>query len=373
MDKFKSYNIYVLVALLLLAAVLFSLALFMRPVEGNLTRLGGYLSNNFNVNDERKVFKEPLYKLAKKIDDYDRYYDVVVIGDSFSRNLKNGWQNFLVNKTDISLITFDIQKISPSEILSSPMFHKMPPRVFIYESIEYAIWLRNSYCPARNLSEINSNEMVVQPVLVSPILASLVNLPPSKQSYQEAKLDFDAAANYMYKSLFRNILNFNVTKVRDYQLMSNDLFSNKNSSTILFHYKNFDKSKITDKNIEISTCSLLNLQDAVQANKKTSFLFFPVPDKLSAYSHVLQDKSFKELSIIHKFEGNDLNMLRVDRYISDKVSAGVVDLYLPDDTHWSYKGYDMASIAVCEYLLNKGVFLHANKHKKTKLCSVSVQ
>jgi len=355
MKDFKIYNIYLLLVLLALSISLLGLSFFMRPIEGNLTRLGGFLSNDFSINENRFEFKKPLYKLAKKLSDYDRYYEIVIIGDSFSRNLKSGWQNFLSNKTGASIITFDIQKTSVSEILQTPMFKKRPPRIFIYESVEYAIWLRNSYCS----TELGDNYVKAvsqkQALLISSLGVSPLTVPPSLPSFKTMKFDVDAAANYLYKSFFRNILSLNFTDVRYYELTNPSLFSNNSSDIILFHYKNFDKLDISKKNIETSVCSLLNLQRAVENNKETSFLFLPIPDKLSAYASKLTTDEFINIGIIKDFENINLNMVRVDDYISREIENGVVDLYLPDDTHFSYKGYKVASLAVFDYLLTAGL------------------
>lgn len=353
-----------------LTVTLFVLALFMRPIEGDLTRLGGYLSNDFSINDDHKYFKKPLYKLAKNKSDYDRYYDVVVIGDSFSRDLKIGWQNFLSNSTGVSIITFDIQKISPDQILDISMFKNKPPKMFIYESVEYAVWLRNSQC---SKSVFNENRVLKKsPVIVSLLGVEMETKVPSVPGYESGNLDFDAAANYLYKSLFRNLLGLNVTEVRKYEVTDSNLFSNSDDKSILFHYKDFDKSKIQDKEINITVCSLLQTQDKVQSNGKTEYLFFPVPDKLSAYSGRLKDKSFKDISIIEELDTRGLNIVRVDKYVSKSIADNVTDLYLPDNTHWSYKGYSLAALAICEYFMDKGIFLSGDSLPKASYCKTNI-
>ena len=368
MRKFKTYNVYILFVLLLLTVTLFGIALYMRPVEGNLTRLGGYLSNDFAMNDVRMSFKKPLFRLAKDIDDYDHYYDVVVIGDSFSRDFYAGWQNFLVNNTGLSLLTFDIQKISFAEIIGAPMYKKQPPRVFIYESVEYAVTRRNSFCSSNNEDVYETNNML--PISISPLGAQMVDINPLKPGISSGDFDFDAAANYLYKAIVRNTVGLNITQARKYKLSNHNLFSNSDKESILFHFQDFSKLKIHDDKIKTSICSLLEIQNAVEKNKATKFLFLPIPDKLSSYSNYLQDQSFKDISIIHKFDNSGLNMVRADDYVSNAISDGITDVYLPDDTHFSYKGYDLVSLAVCEYLIDNGVFSYNKNDSGKTNCAV---
>jgi hypothetical protein len=101
----KSYNRILLIPLGSLFAVFTALALWVQPIEGDLTRLGGFTENDFGWNEPQQQFSSALFKLTGE-QKYDRYYDVVVLGDSFSNaNPRAQWQNYFVRATGLSLVT----------------------------------------------------------------------------------------------------------------------------------------------------------------------------------------------------------------------------------------------------------------------------
>ena len=52
----KKYNLILLIPLGILFAVLISLAMWVEPIEGDLTRLGGFTENDFGWNDPQQQF-----------------------------------------------------------------------------------------------------------------------------------------------------------------------------------------------------------------------------------------------------------------------------------------------------------------------------
>ena len=74
------------------------------------------------------------------------------------------------------------------------------------------------------------------------------------------------------------------------------------------------------------------------------------PDKLTAYSDYLSDKRYADLSKINDILVDGLHAPRLDRRIKDEITAGVVDLYLPNDTHWGVNGHKLAADVMIEYL-----------------------
>jgi hypothetical protein len=43
-------------------------------------------------------------------------------------------------------------------------------------------------------------------------------------------------------------------------------------------------------------------------------------------------------------------MPRLDHAIQETIEQGAIDVYLPNDTHWSYRGHEIAADAVARYL-----------------------
>ena len=77
----------------------------------------------------------------------------------------------------------------------------------------------------------------------------------------------------------------------------------------------------------------------------------------AAYSKYLDTTEFRDISVISKFGGRGLNTIRVDQYVDRALADGVMDLYLPDDTHWSDKGYELGARAVYDALTAREIIV----------------
>jgi hypothetical protein len=95
------------------------------------------------------------------------------------------------------------------------------------------------------------------------------------------------------------------------------------------------------------------MQDRVQANGRTAFLAMIVPDKLTVYAPFLSDRRFATFSHLDRLaEIPSVNLVRVDSALDPRSH---VDLYLPDDTHWSSATHAMAAGLVLRALVEQGI------------------
>ena len=75
-----------------------------------------------------------------------KYYDMVILGASFSADLESGWQNYVVRTTGVSVIYFGINRFTVDDILGSQAYRDHPPVVFVYEMVERNLIARHSEC-----------------------------------------------------------------------------------------------------------------------------------------------------------------------------------------------------------------------------------
>ncbi len=80
----RLYNTIVISTFCLLGVVVVLLANWLDPVDGDLTRIGGYSENHFGWNDPQESFGENITQFQRADDSFDKAYDIVVYGDSFS-------------------------------------------------------------------------------------------------------------------------------------------------------------------------------------------------------------------------------------------------------------------------------------------------
>src|SRR3546814_4037679 len=89
--------------------------------------------------------------------------------------------------------------------------------------------------------------------------------------------------------------------------------------------------------------NLLDAQNRVQANGRTRMLTMLVPDKSSAYARYLDAPFFRRIGkLAPLLDGAGLNVVDVVPALKRAIDAGVDDVYMPNDTHWSSIGHDIA-------------------------------
>jgi len=320
MYMFSSYNKIILTLFLVVFSPMAALSLYMEPESNELTRMGGYLENYYGWNDPQENFEKPLFTLAKNILEYDSYYDVVVLGDSFSENLSHGWQNYFSLKTGLKIITLNMNYVSIDSVLDSKIYREKPPLLFIYQSVERNIVSRNQYCPSGDFA--SGNLYVKKTIEVNPHEVNIRDINRNRKKLSVDGLDFNLALNYMKKSFNRNILGRNITEVHQFSLTRKNLFSNKKPDSLLVITRDFKLKGVTQEQIKTAQCSLLALQQRIRSNDKTGFVALFFPDKTTVYADVINDDKFTDMSIIKRIEStrglNSTSLVRWSIYLKAK-------------------------------------------------------
>ncbi len=356
----KRYTIWLVFLAAAGMLILVSTSFYLQPLAGDMTRVGGYAENDFGWNRPQKIFEKETLLVRTN---YDQYADVLVLGDSFSFGGINAkvnfpWQTFLAANTGLSVTTINhYTKFDPPppeygpdllfKIVNSETFKKTPPRVFILEVIERQLNMLPVYagnCRLEHKIErkpdfnLNPNP----PPLIDAYRKT--SLPPLKQQIAYAR-------KYLYGLLQRQW--DKNPAVYQTELTTSQLFSNKLSGRLLGYKDDFKIISWDEPYLANIRCNLINAQNLVQKNGKTLFVAMVVPDKLSAYSRYLKDQSYADTSIIDRLASSpSLHLVRIDKALKDTIDEGVVDVYLPNDSHWGYRGHQTAATALAQHLAN---------------------
>lgn len=337
-------------------AVLFGLSANLQPLYGDLTRVGSFAENDFGWNTPQRVFKQPLYGSAP----YDHYYDVVVLGDSFSTQRPNSqWQNYVVAATGWSVITLDINKTNLAQVLDSPVFRKTPPRFFILETVERELPRRLKNEPSCDASDLP------RPVPVATGAAStthavgiraseldgLVTQSERETGWRDIKLGY--VRNYLWKGLLRTLFGTASGNAKRVELSSNAPFSSSTRDAMLVFRNDIRKAQWwREMGVPEIGCQIGRMRGKVEANGQTRFVFMVAPDKLTAYADFLRDKDLRKLSLLAELASNHPDsMPRLDIALVSAIRRGEQDVYLPDDTHWGSGGEQIAAETLLGFLL----------------------
>jgi len=353
MISFEIYNKIVLGLAGLMIVSIIVTAIYMEPHSGELTRMGGYLENEFGWNLPQERFLTPLFKQAASLDEYDQYYDVVVFGDSFSEDVARGWQNYLVAKTGWSVITFSMVRIALDELLETQTYRNSPPKLLIYQSVERYLIGRISQCS--NDGNHSPQEVEIDMRSIRSIDARIVMDRRRQDRSIRHLLDASPVFNYWRKSFARKVFNADMTKVHKFRLNTPGLFSNDKDDHLLVFTGDLNLKGTTSNQIETTQCGLLELQNRIQGTGETAFLTLIFPDKTSVYSDYIDDEEYRGMSILSRIEETPgLNIAKLKAEFDKAIENGVIDLYLPNDTHCGFYGFKMSADAIFEFIAQKG-------------------
>jgi hypothetical protein len=317
--------------------------LWIETYHGDLCRIGGYRENDYGWNLPQKRFKDCHYTIGKNLSDYDKYYDIVTIGDSFSVNEKQSWQNHLALTTGAKILTFHRRSVTASSLLQHEQFIKTPPKVFIFQVVENGIQTA-LFDVALDEHQLFHNE---DSKSIKAFDKKKINYDKHIEAFSRGRnqnFSMDSAIHHIktnLKQLFGSRL-----KAKPYKLKSDKkLFSNNKQNEALFYYLDNLKLSISSDEWAIIEKRFATLQHQTQANGKTRFLAMIVPDKTTAYADFIKDinPDYKSsLSFMPK--RHDINWINLEEKFKERLSSkeAIKDLYLPNDTHWGYEGYKLA-------------------------------
>lgn len=358
MDGHKRYTLWLVSLVSAQMLALLAASFHLEPLLGDLTRLGGYAENDFGWNRPQRVFPGAAPPLRPA---YEEYSDILVVGDSFSFAgnfgvLNYPWQTFLAAKTGLSVATVShYTKTEPlaydpealPRIVGSEAFLKTPPRVLIMEVVERQLGILPDPpgdCRARQALDA-SPVFSLRPaagLAASEEAARNKTLPPLKEQMAYAK---------KYLGRLFPLPWDKAPIVSRLALADGALFSNRQSGEMLVFNGDLEKRAWDAAKVEGIRCKLVKMQNLVQKNGKTLFVAMVVPDKLTAYSKYLRDRSLANLGVIERLAADpSLHLPRIDLAVKAAVDSGAVDVYLPNDTHWAYRGHEAAAEALAGYL-----------------------
>jgi hypothetical protein len=324
-------------------AVLMSFSLYQAPVQGDLTRVGGFTENAYGWTATHKRFAPALVATR-----YDRPFDIVVLGDSYSVNpggqTDHGayWTNFLAQQTGLSVVALSLHNVSVSDLLNHPVFQRTPPRAVILEIVERYL-VRNLVIEERWMGPGIAGCPVPAPAPAVHLSQPLSATPVAWQRADAFGFHFDQAVDVIWKSAWR-AFGTDRTRARSLDLTNPSLFSSAASNRLLVYHDEVRTRPWTVAETDAALCRLRAIQDRVHANGRTAFLFAPAPDKLSVYSDYVADARFRDLSRLGPFYADArVNHVNLREPLRAGVRCGLVDVYLPNDTHWGTPGHELVA------------------------------
>ena len=319
------------------------------PLTGDLTRLGWFAENEFGGTLPQQRFVPPLATAAT----LDGRYDIIAVGDSFTAEEYNSgttWPHTLARDTGLAVGVFDNGVDSLDRVLASKTYREHPPAALIYEIVE------RSFIPQHrggDPTRCTARRPTPRPgVMIAPLdIAARSVTRRTVRAWDDWPASY--AMNYLLQNGLRWWRGHEATSAVRLEMTRDDLFSSRHARGLLVYAEDFNKAAWSAADWTAAICDLARIQDRVEANGRTAFLAMVVPDKLTVYAPFLPDRRFADLSHLDRLDDiPSVNLVRVDRALDPRAH---VDLYLPNDTHWSAATHAMAATLVLRALVERGV------------------
>lgn len=334
------------------------MGIYLQPLYGDLSRLGFYPEKDFGWNSPQIVFPDTRLAMNVTLKDKGWHYDILVLGDSFSRTQSRRefqWQNYLTTASHESIGTLDIYKVSLSQILASREFREHPPKVLVLESVERILTKELK----RHMHHCQSGQILSTPpgsVGVSSIdwipgwegqLAGVTRTMQRDVGWKRISI------GYEWKYLRHQLFGRNAEpEVFSMALSRPAPLSSQNRERLLVSKEDMEKIKWWDEmSMAEMNCTIEAMRSQVEANGYTRFVLMVPPDKLTAYADFLADAGLKKVSRLAELSAMHPDVMpRLDQALSEAIRGGAEDVYLPNDTHWGSNGHRIAALKLIEFL-----------------------
>jgi hypothetical protein len=337
-----------LAAFAVLSGVFGYLVFTLEPYTGDLTRIGGLSERNFGWRKPQLRFKEALHSRGNDIKDYDRYFDVVVIGDSFSNQGAFGWQNYLQQMTSYSVMFFHFDDVSLDDLQESEQFRRTPPALVIYQVVEHGMHDRFIGYEHAQFEQTASSAPRHQTLPPFRAATRVDQETFSRDTAPRWRID---TASHFLKMRLKQIFG---SRPRAYihSLSRSDLFSSKKPEKCLIYYADFIKDRISDAEWAAVEKRYFIRRKKFEEETNTRLCYMIVPDRMTAYRDYLQPENGASYRSAHERMPGAFSIEEVPltQMIRAAIARGVEDVYLPNDAHWGFAGHRIAAEAVVSYL-----------------------
>lgn len=325
------YIKYFLSTGLLTLLLFFCLGLFFQPLTGDLTRLGNFSENDFGWNKT-----QPILAIVRQ-DEITP--NVIVLGDSFSR--WNYWQSVVMGKQVYHCLTF--QWDNPQELESWIISLKKD-----YPATQYVIV---ETVEREFVHRFNTKQNTIPGKKLTPQKTE-VYCTASKRAVDRSFTFSDP--NYLIGALYNSLRSFSQTTASGLTFISplkrGDLFSNKRSDRLLYYTDDNLKKDWSLEEVKKSVHNIKQIQESAQRHGIILILAV-VPDKSTTYGNYFTSSQFDHPipDIWEELDRQGITQVNLKPPLIAAVDK-TQDLYMPNDTHLSTKGFMLMGNAVTHRL-----------------------
>lgn len=330
----RNYLLHFSLASLFVLLPFLIFAWWAEPINGDLTRIGKWTEHDFGPNATHPQIS------VKANGRFLVNQDVMVLGDSFSG--ENLWQSVLADNTGRIIKSFHYDHNCIANWVKAAI-NERTNKIIIIEVVERDFVKRfghMSLCPG--------SEPIPLEVQAGIKGSPRPTWPPTlSMSYLGPAVVNTAELNFSPKKHFQRFTVVNTPLKRG---CAN--FSSRQNDRLLYYAEDDSKQQWSAQAIGDAITGIAQIQQEVERSGK-KFIFVIAPDKSSVYQNCfLFGKTEKDSSSINKMLiDSGIHAPDLTALFKGKVGS-VIDLYDPDNTHWSEAGYMLLGEELGRYIAN---------------------
>lgn len=333
----KNYNCIVIVAVCLMVGFCAGLIIWAQPLSGDLTRVGAYPERWYGWSAPQQ--KIPDLSNTPRVAGKKH---LLVLGDSFSEI--GHWQAYLDDRYSFTLIS--TRNTSFHKIIEKIQREK--PDGVVIESVE-----RFTYAMFGAESEFMGNT----PKRCEPLSATQAPVTAAQSdnllAYPEyTRKIFPSTAKeisqgfYLVKQRAFFAIKPRKRQVKILNLTTSSLLSSqRNQQLLVIKSDLLLLPAFDDAAISTMQCSMRTLAHTL-SELQVPYVFLIVPDKTTAYQLYLAQQDIRSKApVIARLLPTLGIPYAIDMLpaIRNALAHNAIDFYLPNDTHWGYKGFQLAA------------------------------
>lgn len=323
MKKFLKKISYTLLPVWLLAvsAVCYFTLVICPNVTGDIGRLA--IIPFGHEYDERLEKNFPAEQVFTTVNDIDTLRasrcDVITIGDSFSERGKDGYQNYLALKG--------------LNVVNAGRYLYYSPVTFAYEMMDLGV-----------IDSTNASVLIVECVerAFESFMTGFDPQPTLENAEQGKNKLVGKSPNEWSLSRVRDFIVYNsgltTPPILKHEL-DGDYFTSDHPRRLYFYVDDIKTTTLSREDVLTIKLTYKALIDKARQKHITLLLLVPA-DKYDLYQQHMVDNPYLEKIVnqeITQLFGNDPHIVLTKEVLQPMVDRGEKDVYLYNDTHWSYK------------------------------------
>jgi hypothetical protein len=339
----KTYNNIFLICVLSVVGISAAIMLWSQPITGDLTRISAYPERWFGWNDAQQNIPPTIN--SKKTTEKRH---ILVVGDSFSE--AGHWQAYLGEqytfsfihngKTSLQRVIERIEKDKPDAIILETAERAFPDMygngsVFVTAD-------SNCNLDSTTVENKHTHQSITDKISTLPVFPAM-----NRATFPQQANDISEGF-HIFKLSFKALVKPGKRKAKTITLTQDTLFSNTRNDQILLLAKDFLLyDKADEQSVRAIRCGMLKTSNKI-AKLNIPHVVLAIPDKTTAYQHYLKNDEIRQRpSLIGRLHTNQIQHgIDMLPHIQEMSKAGNKDIYLPNDTHWGYKGFQLAAVLI---------------------------